>query len=172
MSDQADIFPTSFAQQRLWVLDQLVPGNPFYNIFSVLPLRAQNVVALERAVNEIVSRHETLRTTFSTIDGQPVQVIAPTLKLTIPVVDLRGLSSIEQLAKVQRLTQEEACRPFDLARGPLLRATLVRQEDTEATLLLTIHHIVSDGWSMAVFFRELMTFTRHSCWEGRRRCHR
>lgn len=157
MSNQADIFPTSYAQQRLWILDQLVPGNPFYNMFSLLPLRVQNVATLERAVNEIVSRHETLRTTFSTIDGQPVQVIAPTLKLTIPVVDLRGLPSTEQLARVQRLTQEEACRPFDLARGPLLRATLVRQEDTEATLLLTIHHIVSDGWSMAVFFRELTT---------------
>ncbi len=155
MSNQADIFPASYAQQRLWVLDQLVPGNPFYNMCSLLPLRAQNVAAIERALNEIVSRHETLRTTFSTVDGQPVQVIAPSLKLTIPVVDFRSVPQAEQLVKLQRLTQEEACRPFDLARGPLLRATLVRQKETESTLLLIIHHIVSDGWSMTVLFREL-----------------
>src|SRR5215217_2345569 len=98
MSNQADIFPTSYAQQRLWILDQLVPGNPFYNMCSLLPLRVQNVVVLERTLNEIVSRHETLRTTFSTVDGQPVQVIAPSLKLTIPVVDLMGVPQAEQLA--------------------------------------------------------------------------
>ena len=155
MSKQADIFPTSFAQQRLWILDQLVPGNPFYNIFSALPLQVQNAAALERALNEIVRRHEALRTTFTSVEGQPVQVIAPVLKLTIPVVDLRGLPAAQRSGELRRLAQEEARRPFDLARGPLLRATLVRQDDTESVLLLTMHHIVSDGWSLGVFFREL-----------------
>jgi amino acid adenylation domain-containing protein/non-ribosomal peptide synthase protein (TIGR01720 family) len=158
MSKQADIFPTSFAQQRLWILDQLVPGNPFYNIFSALPLQAQNAAALERSLNEIIRRHEALRTTFTTIDGQPVQVIAPVLKLTIPVVDLRGIPAAQRGVELRRLAQEEARRPFDLARGPLLRATLVRPDETESVLLLTIHHIVSDGWSLGVFFRELNTF--------------
>jgi amino acid adenylation domain-containing protein/non-ribosomal peptide synthase protein (TIGR01720 family) len=158
MSNQAHTFPTSFAQQRLWILDQLVPGNPFYNIFSMLPLRVENVAVLERALNEIVKRHETLRTTFSTSDGQPVQVISAALKLTIPVVDLRDMPPSQCLAAVQKLTQEEASRPFDLARGPLVRATLVKRPDADSLLLLTIHHIISDGWSMRLFFRELVTF--------------
>src|SRR6267143_1583226 len=113
MSKQADIFPASFAQQRLWILDQLVPGNPFYNIFSALPLQAQNAAALERALNEIVRRHEALRTTFTTIDGQPMQVIAPVLKLTIPVVDLRGIPAAQRGVELRRLAQEEDRRPVD-----------------------------------------------------------
>jgi amino acid adenylation domain-containing protein/non-ribosomal peptide synthase protein (TIGR01720 family) len=155
LSGQVFAFPTSFAQQRLWFLDQLVPGNPFYNIFSALPLRLQNFAALERALNEIVRRHEALRTTFSISGDKPMQVVAPALTLSVPVIDLRNLPVAERGAEVQRLAEEESRRPFDLARGPLLRATVLKQTDIESVLLLTIHHIVSDGWSVGILFREL-----------------
>ena len=157
MSEQAFAFPTSFAQQRLWFLDQLVPGNPFYNIFSALPLRLQNFAALERALNEIVRRHEALRTTFSISGGQPTQVVASGLTLSVPVIDLRNLPVAERETEVQRLAEVESCRPFDLARGPLLRATVLRQNDIESVLLLSMHHIISDGWSVGILFRELTT---------------
>ena len=150
------VFPMSFAQQRLWFLDQLEPGNSVYNIPAAMCLRgALNGAALEQSLNEIVRRHEALRTTFSVMEGQPVQVIAPGLALTLPVVDLGNLLETEREAEAQRLTIEEAQRPFDLAQGPLLRTTLLRLDKEEHILLLTMHHIVSDGWSMGVLFREL-----------------
>ena len=148
--------PLSFAQQRLWFLDQLEPGNPAYNIPAAMRLRgALNVAALEQGLNEVVQRHEVLRTTFSLVEGQPVQVIAPTLTLTLPVVDLRNLPGTQREAEALWLATEEARRPFDLARGPLLRATLLRLDEEDHVLLLTMHHIVSDGWSMGIVFREL-----------------
>jgi amino acid adenylation domain-containing protein/non-ribosomal peptide synthase protein (TIGR01720 family) len=155
--EQTSSLPTSFAQQRLWVLDQLVPGNPFYNIFAALPLQLSNAVLLERALNEIVRRHDTLRTTFTAVDGQPMQVVAQALTVRVPVLDLRALTVDERAQHIRQLAQEEARRPFDLARGPLLRATLLRQDEGNSILLLTMHHIVSDGWSIGVFFRELTT---------------
>ncbi|UCF78981.1 MAG: non-ribosomal peptide synthetase, partial [Candidatus Eiseniibacteriota bacterium] len=150
------VFPMSFAQERLWFLDQLEPGRPVYNIHIAVRLRGPlNVAALEQSLKEIVQRHEILRTTFSLVEGQPVQLIVPALTLTLPVVDLRNLSETEREAEAQRLTIEETQRPFDLARGPLLRATLLRLDEEGHVLLLTMHHIVSDEWSMEILFREL-----------------
>ncbi|HEV3048980.1 MAG TPA: condensation domain-containing protein, partial [Longimicrobium sp.] len=117
--------PLSFAQQRLWFLDRLAPGNPFYNVSSVLPLAFPVTPSvLERALNEVVRRHEALRTTFAAVDGQPVQVVAPELTVSLAVVDLREREDAED--ELRRRAAEDARMPFDLERGPLFRATLLR----------------------------------------------
>jgi len=148
----------SFSQQRLWFLQQLEPDNPFYNEHRALQLTGSlDVAALEQSLSEIVQRHETLRTTFKMIEGQPVQIIAPNLTLTLPVIDLCQVSEAEQKREVQRLATEQNQRPFDLVQGPLLRSTLLQLSEQEYVLLFTIHHIVGDGWSVGVFIRELST---------------
>ncbi|MDQ3942480.1 MAG: condensation domain-containing protein, partial [Actinomycetota bacterium] len=148
--------PLSFAQERLWFLDQLEPGNPVYNRPAAVRLTGPlDVRALERGLSEIVRRHEILRTTFPAEAGRPVQRIAPPRPLSLTVTDLGGLPESEREAQARRLAREETRRPFELARGPLLRASLLRLGDEEHVLLLTMHHIASDGWSDAVFFREL-----------------
>lgn len=150
--------PLSFAQQRLWFLDQLVPNNAFYNTPAAVRLTGSlNLAALQETFNEIVRRHAALRTTFATVEGQPVQAIAPTLTLSIPVIDLRQLPAAERDNEARRLTTQEAQRPFDLSKGSLLRVTLLRLEEAEYVLLMILHHIVSDGWSMGVLIREIAT---------------
>ena len=125
--DEVFVFPMSFGQQRMWFLDQFQPGSPFYNIPSAIRLTGElNVAALRRALNEIVGRHEALRTTFAVVDGEPSQLIAPSLTLDAPLVDLGGLPEAEREAEALRLAREEARQPFDLSRGPLLRARLIR----------------------------------------------
>jgi amino acid adenylation domain-containing protein len=156
--------PLSFAQARLWFLDQLEPGNAFYNIPAAVRLSGQlNVVALEQSLNQIISRHEALRTNFVTVNGQPVQVIASTLTLTLPVVDLRQLPESQRERDCQRLANEEAVQPFDLATEPLVRTKLLQLSESEHVLLLTMHHIVSDGWSMGVLVRELAALYEAFC---------
>ncbi len=151
--------PLSFAQQRLWFLDQLEPGGFFYNIPSAIRLQGKlDLEAFEASLNDLVNRHESLRTTFASVEGIPVQVIAPELKMNLPVVDLEYLPENEREAETQRLAVEEAQKPFELDRGPLIRATLLRLAPEEHVLLLTIHHIVSDGWSMNVLVRDLAEF--------------
>ncbi|MCL5996767.1 MAG: amino acid adenylation domain-containing protein [Chloroflexi bacterium] len=146
----------SYAQQRLWFLDQLEPNSPVYNIPTATRLSGTlDQDALEHSLNEIVQRHENLRTTFVAIEGKPAQVIAPCLTLPLPVMDLMALPQAKQEIEVGRLAAEEAKRPFDLAHGPLIRATLLRLDDHEHIILLTMHHIVSDGWSIGVFIQEL-----------------
>ncbi|HWS86509.1 MAG TPA: amino acid adenylation domain-containing protein [Pyrinomonadaceae bacterium] len=148
--------PLSFAQQRLWFLNQLEPGNPFYNIPSAARLEGRlDVAALEQTLTEIVRRHEALRTTFASEGGEPVQLINPAEPLTLPVTDLSALPEVEREAEARRLVQEEALRPFDLAASPLLRASLLRLAEEEHIALFTMHHIVSDGWSMGVLIREV-----------------
>ncbi|MFZ5918978.1 MAG: amino acid adenylation domain-containing protein [Chloroflexota bacterium] len=148
--------PLSFAQQRLWFLDQLEPGNLFYNIPIAMRLQGKlDVAALERVLSEIVRRHEALRTTFAVIDGRPVQVIAPEPAVSLPLKDLTSLPQAEREAETQRLAILEVRQPFDLARGPLLRARLIRLGEQEHVALLTMHHIVSDGWSMGVLVAEI-----------------
>jgi amino acid adenylation domain-containing protein len=145
----------SFAQARLWFLDRLAPDNPFYNMFAEVRLSGGlDVAALRQAFQEIVRRHEALRTTFRLEDGTPVQVIAESPELTVPLIDLEH---VPQRAEPGRFSQEESLRPFDLARGPLFRAALVRLAPREHTLLVNVHHVVSDGWSMGILFRELAT---------------
>ncbi|HEV7376170.1 MAG TPA: condensation domain-containing protein, partial [Pyrinomonadaceae bacterium] len=156
MAVEAFVFPLSFAQQRLWFLDQLEPGSSFYNIFDTLSFdEPTDVPALEQSLNEVVRRHEVLRTTFANVRGKPVQVIAESLKLPLPVVDLRRLSEEEREAETNRLSSEEYERPFELSRGPLVRGKLLRLSTQESVLLLTMHHIVSDGWSLGILSREL-----------------
>ena len=148
--------PLSFAQQRLWFIDQLDPGNSVYNFPVAVRLKGLlNLVALEQSINEIVRRHEALRTTFSLVEGQPAQRIASRLTIDLPIVDLRKLAETERENEVQRLVVEEARRPFDLARGPLMRARVLQLADDEQVGLLTMHHIVSDGWSAGILIREM-----------------
>ncbi|HYR06905.1 MAG TPA: condensation domain-containing protein, partial [Longimicrobium sp.] len=148
--------PLSFAQERLWFLDRMEPGNAFYNLPTAVRMRgALDAVALERALGEIVRRHEALRTVFGEADGSPVQVIAPFGGFALPVEDLSGLDEAHREAGMRRRVTEEAARPFDLAAGPLFRAALLRLGAEDHVLLLSMHHIVSDGWSMGVLQREL-----------------
>ncbi|HEU4593896.1 MAG TPA: condensation domain-containing protein, partial [Pyrinomonadaceae bacterium] len=150
--------PLSFAQQRLWFLDQLEPGSVAYNMPTALRLTGRlDVPTMERTFGEIVRRHEVLRTRFVEVDDSPVQVITPASEVSLPLTDLGHLAEGEREAEAQRLTQEEARRPFDLAAGPLLRAALLRLSEEEHILLVTMHHIVSDGWSMGVLVREMTT---------------
>ncbi|MFE8600248.1 amino acid adenylation domain-containing protein [Archangium violaceum] len=148
--------PLSFAQQRLFFLDQLEPNNPAYNMPTALRLEGTlDLAALERSFNELVRRHESLRTTFRGEPKGATQVIAPAVPLPLPVVDLSGLPEAERESEARRLAIHETQRPFDLARGPLLRTQLLRLNDTTHVLLVTMHHIISDGWSMTLLTREM-----------------
>jgi amino acid adenylation domain-containing protein/non-ribosomal peptide synthase protein (TIGR01720 family) len=152
------VLPLSFAQQRLWFIDQFEPGSPFYNILIAVRLSGPlNVVALEQTLNEIIRRHEALRTSFETVAGQPVQIIAATATARLSIIDLSEWPEANREAEVQRQANEEARRAFDLSQGPLLRATLLRLDEKEHVILFTMHHIVSDGWSMNVLVREVGT---------------
>ncbi|HEX6289482.1 MAG TPA: condensation domain-containing protein, partial [Herpetosiphonaceae bacterium] len=151
-------FPLSFAQQRLWFIDQLQPGSATYNLLSALRLTGPlDAAALSQALNVVVQRHETLRTTFiqGAADEQPLQVVAPTLTLTLPISDLTGVELREREAAIQRWMLDEARRPFDLACGPLLRARLLRLGAQDHRLIVVLHHIIADGWSQGVLVREL-----------------
>ena len=153
---RTEALPLSFVQERLWFLDQLEPGNPSYNIFSGRRIRGPlNVPALERSINAIVARHEALRTTFSSAEGIPTQIINPVLAIDFPKIDLSGMPRAEREGEVQRLATETARRPFVLSEGPLFRSTLLRLGSEEHVLLLTLHHIIADGWSMGILYREL-----------------
>ncbi len=149
--------PVSFSQRRLWFLDQLSPGTSFYNVDCVLPLPdlGMNEEAFERAVQEIVRRHESLRTVFEAVDGEPMQVIQPASRITMERIDLRHLSQADQDAATLRCANAMASRPFDLAVGPLMRIALVHRSDGHMMILI-MHHIICDGWSMGVFFREFV----------------
>ncbi|MBV9772459.1 MAG: AMP-binding protein, partial [Gemmatimonadetes bacterium] len=148
--------PLSFAQERLWFLDALHPGEPTYNVPAALHLWGKlDVAVLRRVLDEIVRRHATLRTVFREVGGAPVQVVAPAARVALATVDLGGLREERREAETLRRMRAEAERPFDLAAGPLFRATLLRAGRGEHRLLLNMHHIVSDGWSAGVFLREL-----------------
>ena len=151
--------PLSFAQQRLWFLQRLEPSSAAYNIpFGVRLKGVLDVVALQRALQAIVARHESLRTTFAEMDDVPVQIVADGSSVLLPVTDLSRLPDPER--GLRRLASKEARTPFDLDKGPLLRSQLLRLAPQEHVLLLTVHHIVSDGWSMGVLFKELAALYR------------
>ncbi|HYY98004.1 MAG TPA: condensation domain-containing protein, partial [Pyrinomonadaceae bacterium] len=153
---RAERLPLSFAQQRLWFLEQLEPGSPAYHIAGALRMVGRlDASALGRSLNEIVRRHESLRTSFVAAAGRPEQVVSPDCRVALPVEDLTALSSAERESEMRRLSREQAQRPFDLSQSPLMRALLLRLNDDEHVLLLTMHHIVSDGWSSGVMVREL-----------------
>ena len=150
--------PASFAQQRLWFLDQLDPGTPLYNISRAVQVKGRlNLQALQEALNFIIGRHESLRTNVASIDDEAVQIIAPAREIQIELVDLGGLPQGDKKSEARRLVSEAARRPFNLSQDLLLRAALYRFDDQDQVLLLVLHHIVSDGWSMGILFRELET---------------
>jgi len=156
LSRTSNSFPLSFAQERLWFIDQLTPDSVAYNASNGMHLGgALSVATLEQTLSEIVRRHETLRTKFSLVDDEPVQIIQVAQPHSLPMVDVSRLSEVEQ--KVQSLAAMEAQRPFDLSQGPLLRSWLIRLSPSEHVVLLTMHHIISDGWSMGVLVEEVST---------------
>ena len=148
--------PLSSAQERLWVLDQFTPGNTAYNLPIALRLHgALDPSTLTAALEALTRRHESLRTTFFSGPSGAFQVIGPPQPVSLPLIDLSTVGSTEQAAEAARLAAEEALRPFDLSRGPLLRARLLRLSASEHVFVLTTHHIVSDGWSMGLLLRDL-----------------
>ncbi len=152
----SDSLPLSFAQQQLWFIDQLDPGIHAYNIPLAVRLEGSlNVSALEQSISEIIKRHEVLRATFAVANGSPVQAIAQAESFILPLVSLCHLPEREREIETQRIVVEEVRHSFDLARGPLFRASLLRLGDEEHVLLLNMHHIIADGWSLGVLFREL-----------------
>ena len=150
-------WPLSYAQRRLWFLDQLHPGSPLYNIPAAVRLRGKlDIDVLERSLEEIIRRHEVLRTVFHVVDGEPVQIAQPAAPFTLPVIDLADMDEAAREAEARRLIREESQRPFDLSRGPLLRAVLLKLGAENHIALLNMHHIISDGWSMGILTREMM----------------
>jgi uncharacterized protein Usg len=152
------VFPLSFAQQRFWVLDRLEPNSAVYNIPISLRLAgALDIPALQTSLSSVVRRHEVLRARFEVQDGSPVQVIAQPVGVPIDFTDLSTLESETRETEARKLALQQARTPFDLSRGPLLRASLLKLSADEHVLLLTFHHIIFDGWSGRVFMRELMS---------------
>ncbi|MEA2690743.1 MAG: hypothetical protein QOJ16_130, partial [Acidobacteriota bacterium] len=154
----ARTFPLSFAQQRMWFLDRLDPGNPANNIFRALTFSGRlDPAVLARALTEIVRRHEALRTTFPTVGDEPRQRVAAAAELPLPTVDLSGLPAARRQPAAAELAGRESRHAFDLARGPLFRAALLRLDRAEHVLFLGLHHIVADGWSLGLLSAELTT---------------
>jgi amino acid adenylation domain-containing protein len=151
-------FPLSFGQYRIWFLEQMLPGNPFFNeCYGTRFELPVNVVALEGAVNEIVRRHEALRTTFPVVGGEPVQVITPNLHVPLAVISLKHLPVDEREREARRLAGEEAQRTIDISKGPLLHTTLLQLGPSDHIFLVNFHHIIYDGWSTHVFAHEVET---------------
>ena len=154
--DRNGELPLSFSQQRVWFTDQLEPGRPLYNVPATYRFRGPlNVAALEQTINEIVRRHESLRTTFSSAEGQARQVIAPELRLSLEIADVDGSEAKQREAELRRITRDLAAQPFDLAQGPLIRVKLMRISEEDHVLMLVVHHIVFDGWSGNLMAGEL-----------------
>ncbi|HEX8094792.1 condensation domain-containing protein, partial [Jatrophihabitans sp.] len=148
--------PLSHSQRQLWYLDQLAPGNPFYNNPSAFEFTgALDVAALHRAVSEVARRHESLRTVFPLVDGEPCQLVRPAAPVPMPVIDLTGLPAAERLDRAREITEADAQAPFDLASGPLLRTSLLKLAEDRYRWLVNVHHIVADGWSIGILVHEV-----------------
>ncbi len=148
--------PLSFAQERLWFLEQLVPGTPLYTMPGALQLSGPlDLGVLRQSLNALVVRHEALRTSFGSVDDQPIQQVCKALDLALPLLDLTALPAGDQPAALQQLISVEAGTPFDLARGPLIRTTLVRLAPDDHVLLVTLHHLIADGWSLGILLHDL-----------------
>ena len=149
-------FPTSFAQRRLWFLDQLEPGTAGYNLpraFRVIgPL---DIEILRRALDTVVRRHASLRTLFESVHGEPRQLVLPDSNVDVPLLDLTNLPEPERETEALRIVGEEGRKPFDLSAGPLLRTLVVRLGPERHTFLMVMHHIITDGWSMSILFTEI-----------------
>ncbi|HET9788878.1 MAG TPA: condensation domain-containing protein, partial [Pyrinomonadaceae bacterium] len=155
--EPGELCPLSFAQQRLWFISQLEPDDPFYNCIEALRMTGKlNVPLLEQTFNEVMRRHEALRTTFELVGGEPVQVVSSEIEVNPSLIDLRALPASERERQLSKLSSEELGRPFDLTRGPLLRVVILRISEHEHAVLFTTHHIISDGWSVDVLTREII----------------
>jgi len=155
---QYNTFPASFAQQRLWFLDQFEPGNPAYNIPSAFRLVGKlDLRVMERSLNDIIQRHESLRTTFMPMNGQLLQVVSPHWHLKPSIIDLQDLPESQRLRTADQIIRQEARRPFQLIQGPLWRVLLIQMQPEEFILVFNMHHIISDGWSMGVLLREFIS---------------
>src|SRR3954471_6284487 len=151
-----DVVPMSFAQELLWLLDRATPGLTAYNVPRAIEIRgALDVDALRRALSDVVVRHEILRTTYAAGEHGPVQIVEDAREVVLPVLDLSAMPAEARAREIDRIVLEEARSPFYLARGPLLRARLLRAAEDEHTLVLVTHHIASDGWSKGVLYRDL-----------------
>src|SRR6266576_4205538 len=149
-------FPASFAQQRLWFLDQLEPGTAAYNLVRAFRITGSlNIQALTAAIRGIVHRHEALRTVFETVEGEARQVVLSNVHVQVPIIDLTHLPASQTEPEAIRIAGEEGKKPFDLTRGPLFRTLLVRLNKDQYLLVLAMHHIITDGWSISILFREL-----------------
>ena len=158
MHDEQEVFvfPASFAQQRLWLIHQLEPDDPSYNVPTVLRLEGSlNVDALQRALDEVVRRHEVLRTTFEIVNDGPAQIIHPQFRIPIDVIDLGDVAAAERWSEAIAQVTKEAWQPFNMEEGPLLRALLLRLDDDDHLSILTMHHIISDAWSRTVLVEEI-----------------
>src|SRR3954453_15332086 len=154
--EHRDRIPLSFAQQRFWLIHELDPKSHLYNVPRVVRLSGKlDQLALESSLNEIIRRHEALRTNFRTESGQPVQVVAPEQHIELPISDVPPQNGAPALDAALELALEEYRRPFDLATGPVLRARLWKLAEDDHLLLIVMHHIVSDGWSGGVLFDEI-----------------
>jgi amino acid adenylation domain-containing protein len=157
-ASRIDPLPLSFAQERLWFWEQLQPGTPTYNLTSAFRIDGDlDVATLEQSLNEIIGRHEILRTSFAAVEGQPVQIIAPHSLVPLNVTDLSDLPESEREPNVREIAREEALRPFDLTKAPLLRLKLLRLSTREHVALVSMHHIISDAWSLGVLVQEIAT---------------
>ena len=156
--DEVYVFPTSFGQRRFWFLDQFEPGSPYYNIPLAIRVRGNfNVEIFRNVIHEIVDRHEILRTTFWAQNGEPMQIIHPEMRLDIPLIDLSSLAADKKETEIKRLATVEARTPFDLASGPLFRVKILKAGENDHVVLITMHHIISDGWSIGVLVKEITT---------------
>jgi amino acid adenylation domain-containing protein/non-ribosomal peptide synthase protein (TIGR01720 family) len=154
--ERQDKLPISFAQQRLWFLSQLEPENPFYNIPAAIQINGElDILLLERSFQEIINRHEVLRTAFLTVEGKPVAQLSSVNEFTLEVIDLCHSTEIVQAKQVEKIAREEAQNPFQLDKPPLLRVKLLRLDSQSHVILITLHHIVADGWSMGVLVKEV-----------------
>ncbi|HEX6290054.1 MAG TPA: amino acid adenylation domain-containing protein, partial [Herpetosiphonaceae bacterium] len=165
--DALDVFPLSFAQRRLWFLDQLLPRSVYTIPVAVQLTGPLDVTALATSLNHLVQRHETLRTTMMVVDGEPMQLIRSAFEIPLPIVSLTHIPAAEQAAHVQALSAEDVRQPFDLEQGPLVRARLFQLAPTEHVLLLLLHHSMCDGWSLGVLIREVA-----ACYAAARAHHR
>ncbi|HEU4885052.1 MAG TPA: condensation domain-containing protein, partial [Longimicrobium sp.] len=153
-------YPMSFAQERLWFMDQLEPGKAFYNVPAAVLVSARlDIPTLERAYTEILRRHEALRTVFRLVDGEPRQIVQPPQPFRVETLDIRGPDgAAAQEDQIRETIARESARPFDLANGPLVRVHLIRVSEADYALIVNVHHIVTDGWSMPIIMREMDEF--------------
>ncbi len=162
--DNPSVAPLSYAQQRLWFLNQLEPDSPSYNITQIFRVQGTlNIESLRKALNAIINRHETLRTTFKLEGEEPVQVISIKLTLDLPTIDINESPGKRRETKIRNIISDITQQPFDLTCGPLTRFNLVRIDNQEYIFVYVMHHIVSDGWSMGIFNRELEAFYNSFC---------